>query len=105
MFRRTAGQSFIAKRGQTTLRLLAVMFIAITIPGPAATYARNDGDAWSAAERLEHDLLKIQPFDPDSFSHPEQYDERGRKITGRQPKTDAKDGTLPSADGKHDGGK
>jgi hypothetical protein len=81
------------------------MFIAITIAAPAATYARNGGDAWSAAERLEHDLLKIQPFDPDSFSHPEQYDERGRKITGRQPKPDAKDRRSPSADGKHDGDK
>jgi hypothetical protein len=60
----------------TKLRLLPMLAcLSVMTLAPSAATA----DAWSAAQRLEKDILIVQPWDPDSFRHPLQYDEYGRK--------------------------
>ena len=49
----------------------------------ASANAAN-ADAWSAAAALERDAIRVHPWDPDSFRHPWQYAEDGRKLTGRK---------------------
>jgi hypothetical protein len=43
---------------------------------------RASADAWSGAAALEREAIKVHPWDPDSFRHPEQYGEDGRKLAG-----------------------
>ena len=43
---------------------------------------RASADAWSAAAALEREVIKVHPWDPESFRHPEQYGEDGRKLAG-----------------------
>jgi len=45
---------------------------------------RASADAWSAAAALERQLIKVHPWDPESFRHPEQYGEDGRKLVGEK---------------------
>jgi hypothetical protein len=50
-------------------------------------------DAWSGSAALEREAIKLHPWDPDSFRHPEQYSEDGRKLAGakttqKQPQTE-----------------
>jgi hypothetical protein len=45
---------------------------------------RASADAWSAAAALEREAIKVHPWDPDSFRHPEQYGEDGRKLAGQK---------------------
>ena len=54
----------------------ALSVIAATNAPPA------NADAWSAAAALEREAIRVHPWDPDSFRHPEQYAEDGRKLTG-----------------------
>jgi hypothetical protein len=86
-------------RGQPTWRLLANFCIALILTVAASTYGYG-GDAWRAAERLERDALRLYPWEPDSFRHPEQYDETGRKIADRKAKIDARNSSSPTTNSK-----
>jgi hypothetical protein len=57
----------------------------------SASPPRASADAWSAAAALERAAIKVHPWDPDSFRHPEQYAEDGRKLTGGK-RTDQQNG-------------
>jgi hypothetical protein len=48
---------------------------------------RSAADAWSAATAAEKSALAIHPWDPDTFRHPEQYGEDGRKRTQGKSRT------------------
>jgi len=48
----------------------------------AANAPRASADAWSAAAAIEREAIRVHPWDPDSFRHPERYAEDGRKLTG-----------------------
>jgi hypothetical protein len=48
----------------------------------AANPPRASADAWSGSAALERQAIKVHPWDPESFRHPEQYAEDGRKLTG-----------------------
>ena len=48
----------------------------------AANVPRASADAWSASAVLERQSIAVHPWDPESFRHPEQYAEDGRKLTG-----------------------
>jgi hypothetical protein len=50
----------------------------------AAHPPRASADAWSASAALERNAIKVHPWDPDSFRHPEQYAEDGSKLTGKK---------------------
>ena len=47
----------------------------------ASANAAN-ADAWSAAAALEREAIRVHPWDPESFRHPWQYAEDGRKLPG-----------------------
>jgi hypothetical protein len=61
----------------------------------AANASRASADAWAAAAALERQAIKVHPWDPDSFRHPEQYAEDGRKLTGAK-KTGKEQRNAPS---------
>jgi hypothetical protein len=47
-----------------------------------ASAIRASADAWSAAAAVEREAIKVHPWDPESFRHPEQYGEDGHKLPG-----------------------
>ena len=55
------------------LVLAGALFIA------AAANERASADAWSASAASEREAIKVHPWDPESFRHPEQYAEDGSK--------------------------
>ena len=59
--------------------LASALFVITSANAPSA-----NADAWSAAAALEREAIRVHPWDPDSFRHPEQYAEDGRKLTGRK---------------------
>ena len=59
--------------------LAGALFLTVSANPPPAR-----ADAWSAAAALEREAIKVHPWDPDSFRHPEQYAEDGRKLTGEK---------------------
>jgi len=63
--------------------LVAVLASALSVIAAANAPPAN-ADAWSAAAALEREAIRVHPWDPDSFRHPEQYAEDGRKLTGRK---------------------
>jgi hypothetical protein len=64
-------------RCSLVLVLAGALFVIAWANAPPA-----NADAWSAAAALERDAIRVHPWDPDSFRHPEQYAEDGRKLTG-----------------------
>jgi hypothetical protein len=56
---------------------------ALSITADAGAHPAR-ADAWSAAAALEREVIKVHPWDPDSFRHPEQYTQDGSKITGQK---------------------
>jgi hypothetical protein len=58
---------------------------------------RASADAWSAAAALEREAIKVHPWDPDSFRHPEQYGEDGRKLAGEKKTRPERQKEPPSA--------
>jgi hypothetical protein len=66
------------------MRLLRVVLVGGVFILVAATAPRAGADAWSAAVTLERKAIKVHPWDPDSFRHPDQYAEDGTKLTGRK---------------------
>lgn len=56
---------------------LATALLATT----AAPTHRARADAWSAAAAIEAEAIKVHPWDPESFRHPELYAPDGHKIT------------------------
>ncbi|HXW29347.1 MAG TPA: hypothetical protein VEK55_08275 [Xanthobacteraceae bacterium] len=58
--------------------LAGALFVIVCANAPRAS-----ADAWSAAATLEREAIKVHPWDPESFRHPEQYAEDGTKLTGK----------------------
>jgi hypothetical protein len=64
--------------------LASALFVITSANAPSA-----NADAWSAAAALEREAIRVHPWDPESFRHPEQYAEDGRKRTaGKRTGTD-----------------
>ena len=63
--------------------LVAVLASALSVIASANAPPAN-ADAWSAAAALEREAIRVHPWDPESFRHPWQYAEDGRKLTGRK---------------------
>ena len=63
--------------------LVSVLAGALSVIAFANASPAN-ADAWSAAAALEREAIRVHPWDPDSFRHPWQYAEDGRKLTGRK---------------------
>ena len=61
-------------------REVFVLAGALFVIAPANAPPAN-ADAWSAAAALEREAIRVHPWDPESFRHPEQYAEDGRKRT------------------------
>jgi hypothetical protein len=59
--------------------LAAAAFIIACASAPRAS-----ADAWSAAVAIEREAIRVHPWDPDSFRHPWQYAQDGRKLTGKK---------------------
>jgi hypothetical protein len=57
---------------------------------------RASADAWSAAAVLEREAIKVHPWDPESFRHPEQYGEDGRKLAGEKKTAKERQNAPPS---------
>jgi hypothetical protein len=64
------------------MRLARVVLAGAVFIMAAANASRASADAWSAAAALERQAIKVHPWDPESFRHPEQYAEDGSKLTG-----------------------
>jgi len=65
-------------------RLAGAVLIIACAPAPPA-----GADAWSAAAAIEREAIRVHPWDPESFRHPEHYGQDGRKLTaGKRTGTD-----------------
>jgi hypothetical protein len=65
------------------MRLINLLAGAVFIIA-AAQAPRASADAWSASAALERKAIKVHPWDPESFRHPEAYGEDGTKLTGKK---------------------
>jgi hypothetical protein len=66
-------------RSRSGVVLAAVLLLTVSANAPRAR-----ADAWSAAAALERQAIKVHPWDPESFRHPELYAEDGTKLTGKK---------------------
>ena len=63
---------------------LVVLLAGVLCVIASAHAPRARADAWSAAAAMEREAIRVHPWDPESFRHPEQYAEDGRKLTGEK---------------------
>jgi hypothetical protein len=64
------------------MRTVSLALAAALLAAAAAPTHRARADAWSAAAATEAEAIRVHPWDPESFRHPELYAPDGRKITG-----------------------
>jgi hypothetical protein len=79
-------QSHPRPPGRAISGVVALVTLAL---GLAATATAVSADAWSAAAAAEREILRVYPWDPESFRHPEQYDQAGRLRSGRRQRPDS----------------
>jgi len=63
------------------MRSVSRVLAAALLAAAAAPTHPARADAWSAAAAIEAEAIRVHPWDPESFRHPELYKPDGRRIT------------------------